>query len=54
MSSAWHCMARIAGPGAYQAADSQKKQYAAVDPNISVFRGLFKDTHCPRRWHLHT
>lgn len=26
------------GPGAYQAADSQKKQYAAVDPNISVFR----------------
>ena len=26
------------GPGAYQAAESQKKQYPAVDPNISVFR----------------
>jgi len=26
------------GPGAYQAADSAKKQYPAVDPNISVFR----------------
>ena len=26
------------GPGAYQSADSQKKQYPAVDPNISVFR----------------
>jgi len=26
------------GPGAYMAADSQKKQYPAVDPNISVFR----------------
>jgi hypothetical protein len=26
------------GPGAYQAAESAKKQYAAVDPNISVFR----------------
>ena len=26
------------GPGAYQAADAQKKQYPAVDPNISVFR----------------
>jgi hypothetical protein len=26
------------GPGAYMAADSAKKQYPAVDPNISVFR----------------
>jgi len=26
------------GPGAYQAAESQKKQYPQVDPNISVFR----------------
>ena len=26
------------GPGAYMAADAAKKQYPAVDPNISVFR----------------
>ena len=26
------------GPGAYQAAESAKKQYPQVDPNISVFR----------------
>jgi hypothetical protein len=26
------------GPGAYQAAESRKKQYPNVDPNISVFR----------------
>ena len=26
------------GPGAYQAAESQKKQYPQVDPNVSVFR----------------
>ena len=26
------------GPGAYQASESQKKQYLQVDPNISVFR----------------
>ena len=34
------------GPGAYMAADAAKKQYPAVDPNISVFRSGSLQRYC--------